>query len=52
MGARQKLNEGYGLGCLVLAGVLGYMTGSGLVVLIALVTLLALCTMTGGIRLD
>jgi hypothetical protein len=52
MGARQKLNEGYFLACLVAAGILGYVTGSGLVFLIALVALVVLCTASGGIRLE
>jgi hypothetical protein len=52
MGARKKLNSAHFLGSLLLAGLVGWLTASWLVLIIALVILLAINVNNGDIRLD
>jgi hypothetical protein len=51
MGARTKLNSVYLTGCLVIAGVLGAVSGSWTVFVVAAVILIACSVYDGGIRL-
>lgn len=51
MGARQKLNQGYIQGSLVLAGVIGVACGSWIVFWIAAVILVGLSLQSGEVRL-
>jgi hypothetical protein len=50
MGARQKLNQVYAMGCFVLAGIAGLLTGSGAVFVLVVIILLATCFASGEIR--
>jgi hypothetical protein len=50
MGARQKLNSGYFLGSGLLAGIAGWLTGSWIVLLVALAILVAINLYNGDIR--
>ena len=50
MGARQKLNSGYFLGSVLLAGLVGWLTGSWLVLFFALAVLVAINVNNGEIR--
>ena len=51
MGARQKLNSGYFLGSVLLAGLAGWLTGSWIVLFFALAVLVAVNVNSGDIRL-
>ena len=50
MGAKHKLNAAYTGGALLVAGLLGWLTGSWVVFLVALAVLLALSCYTGDLR--
>ena len=50
MGARQKLNEAHVNGALIAAGVLGLMTGSWVIFIIAGAALIGAATSNGDIR--
>lgn len=50
MGARQKLNSASILGSLVLSGILGFVSNSWMVFLVAAVVMLALSCYVGDIR--
>ena len=50
MGVRQKLNESYINGALVTGGILGFVTGSWTVFIIASAVLIGLAILGGGIR--
>jgi hypothetical protein len=52
LSARHKLNQAYVTGCVLLAGVAGYLSGSWLVFGIALAVLLAANLYSGDIRPD
>lgn len=51
MGARQKINRAAINGCLLAAGVLGYLSGSWLVFIASLAVTLALAWHAGDIRM-
>ena len=50
MGARQKLNEAYVNGALIIAGIAGLVTESWTVFIIAAAVLIGASTYSGGIR--
>ena len=50
MGAREKLNSAYTMGSLIVAGLLGWATGSWIIFIIAAAVLLGLGLNSGDIR--
>ncbi len=51
MNARNKLNLAYFNGCLLVAAVVGSMTGSGAVFILAIAAMAAACVAHGDIRI-
>jgi len=50
MAARQKLNSGYVGGCILVAALIGWLTESSLIFLLALIVLVSLNVYSGDIR--
>lgn len=52
MGARNKLNGVYVIGCFIIAGILGLLTGSGGIFVLSAVVLVVCSVVSGDIRFE